>query len=107
MADEAIVSVYLMFPDAAEAERIGLAMVEGRLAACVNILGEASSIYWWQGKVERARETAAIFKTTAAGADALMAGIAAAHSYDTPAITVWPVVAAHGGYGRWVKDEVR
>jgi periplasmic divalent cation tolerance protein len=100
-----IVSVYAVFADAAEAERIGRLMVEERLAACVNILGPCHSVYRWQGKVEEAQEVPAIFKTRADRAPALVERIASLHSYDVPAAVVWPIANAPEGYRRWVVDE--
>ena len=66
------VSVYAVFANAEEAERIGRTVVEERLAACINILAPVRSIYRWQGKIETADEVAAIFKTHHWRADALM-----------------------------------
>ena len=71
------VSVYAVFANAEEAERIGRTVVEERLAACINILTPIRSIYRWQGKIETADEVAAIFKTHHWRADALMERIAA------------------------------
>jgi periplasmic divalent cation tolerance protein len=99
-----VTSVYAVFADAVEAERIGRIAVEERLAACVNILGPVRSIYRWQGAVETADEVAAIFKTTQAGADALIARIASLHSYDVPCITSWPVEKILAAYADWVED---
>lgn len=99
-----IVSVYAVFADAEEAGRIGRAMIEARLAACVNILGPCRSLYQWQGKIEESEEAPAIFKTAAASADALMAAIAQAHSYETPAIALWPVDRALPSYAAWVTE---
>ena len=62
-----VLSIYAVFADADEAERIGRTVVEERLAACVNILGPVRSIYRWQGTIETADETAAIFKTSLIG----------------------------------------
>ena len=101
-----VVSVYSTFADIAEAERIGRQVVEEQLAACVNILGPCRSIYRWQGAVETADEVAAIFKTTSATADALIARIAALHSYDVPAIAVWPIEELLDSYATWVEDNV-
>lgn len=101
-----VVSVYATFADAEEAERIGRVVVEERLAACINILGPIRSIYRWQGAVENAAEVAAIFKTTAAAADALIARIAALHSYDVPCIVTWPIDRIAIGYSQWVEDSV-
>jgi periplasmic divalent cation tolerance protein len=100
-----IVSVYAVFADAHEAERIAGVVVEERLAACANILGACHSIYRWLGKVETADEVAAIFKTRADRAQALIARIAALHSYDVPAAVAWPISAALPAYEAWVKDE--
>lgn len=104
MSASGIVSVYAVFASDEEARRIGRAMIEQRLAACVNIIGRCHSIYRWEGKTEQADEVAAIFKTAAAQADALIAAIAELHSYDVPAITVWPIDRAHPPYADWVKN---
>lgn len=101
-----IVSVYATFPATAEAERIGRMLVEERLAACVNILGPCRSIYRWQGAVEVSEEVAALFKTTAGGAQKLMARLAELHSYDVPAATVWPIPDALPAYAEWVREQV-
>ncbi|MBA2771622.1 MAG: divalent-cation tolerance protein CutA [Sphingomonas sp.] len=101
-----VVSVYSTFADAAEAERIGRQVVEEQLAACVNVLGPCRSIYRWRGAIESADEVAAIFKTTSAGADTLIARIAALHSYDVPAIAVWPIERLLEPYASWVEDNV-
>ena len=101
-----VVSVYAVFADADEAERIGRTAIEERLAACVNILGLTRSIYRWKGKVETADEVAAIFKTHHWRADALIARIAELHSYDVPAIASWPIDKILGSYADWVEDTV-
>ena len=101
-----IVSVYAIFANAEEAERIGRTVVEERLAACINILPSCRSIYRWQGKVETAEEVPAIFKTTSDQADSLIARIVALHSYDVPCITVWPVDKLLGSYADWVEQAV-
>jgi periplasmic divalent cation tolerance protein len=101
-----VVSVYAIFADDDEAERIGRQMVEERLAACVNILGPCRSIYRWQGALETADEVPAILKTTLALADALIARIAALHSYDVPCIAIWPIDKLHSDYADWVESSV-
>jgi periplasmic divalent cation tolerance protein len=101
-----VVSVYAVFATADEAERIGRAVVDERLAACVNLLGRIRSIYRWQGAVESAQEVAAVFKTTEAEADALITRIAGLHSYDVPCIATWPIDKILGSYADWVEDSV-
>lgn len=105
LARGSIVSVYAVFADADEAQRIARTVVEERLAACANILGPCHSVYRWQGAVEDAEEVAAIFKARANKAEALTARIAALHSYDVPAIAVWPVERAWPAYAEWVEGE--
>jgi periplasmic divalent cation tolerance protein len=102
-----VVSVYAIFADADEAERIGRQMIEERLAACINILGRCRSIYRWQGAIETAEEVPAILKTTRARSDALIARIAALHSYDVPCVAVWPIDKLHSDYADWVEASVR
>ncbi len=101
-----VVSVYAVFANAGEAERIGRQVVEERLAACVNLLGPIRSVYRWRGAVEQADEVAAIFKTTQAQADALITRIAGLHSYDVPCIAVWPIDKLLVDYADWVEANV-
>jgi periplasmic divalent cation tolerance protein len=101
-----VISIYAVFADANEAERIGRAMVEERLAACVNILGPVRSVYRWKGAVETADEVAAIFKTTDAQADSLMTRIAGLHSYDVPCVVTWPIDMILSPYADWVEGSV-
>jgi periplasmic divalent cation tolerance protein len=98
-----VVSVYAIFADAAEADRIGRQVVEERLAACINILAPCRSIYRWKGIVETADEVPAILKTTAAQAGALVARIAALHSHDVPCVTVWPIDKLLVSFADWVE----
>jgi periplasmic divalent cation tolerance protein len=102
-----VVSVYAVFASAEEAERIGRAMVEQQLAACINILGPVHSIYRWKGAVETADEVAAVFKTSDDAVDRLITRVAALHSYDVPCIATWPIDKVLGAYAAWVGDSVR
>jgi periplasmic divalent cation tolerance protein len=102
-----IALLYTTWPDAETAEAVAAEAVAERLAVCVNILGSGRSIYRWQGAVERAVETVAIFKTTAGSAGRLTAFIVDRHPYDTPAVVALPVAAdlSHSPYLDWVCDE--
>lgn len=101
-----VVSVYCVFASSEEAERIGRTVVQEGLAACVNVMGPCRSIYRWHGAIETAEEAPAILKTTASGADALIARIAALHSYDVPCIAVWPIDKLLLPYAEWVERSV-
>ena len=99
-----VLSVYAVFANGEEAERIGRLVVEEGLAACVNILSPIRSIYRWNGAMETASEVAAIFKTHHWRSDALMERIAELHSYETPCIVAWPIEKVVGSYADWVED---
>ena len=99
-----IVSIYAVFANAEEAEHIGRTVIEERLAACINIFPGVRSIYRWKGAIETADEVAAILKTSQDCAAALMARIAALHSYDVPCIVTWPVDKVLRSYSDWVEE---
>lgn len=100
-----IATVYAVFADQAQAERIAETVIEERLAACANILAPCRSIYRWQGKVERAEEVPVLFKT--AQPEPLITRIAELHSYDVPAAVAWPIEAVHEPYADWVSTNSR
>lgn len=101
----AYVSVYMTASSAEEADRIASALVEERLAACVNILGAIRSVYRWDGAVRNDTEVALIAKTRAALFDALAARVRALHSHDVPCIVSWPIEAGNPAYLSWIGDE--
>jgi periplasmic divalent cation tolerance protein len=99
------VFVYTTWPSAVEAEKAGGALVERRLAACVNIFPNMVSIYRWEGKLERADEAVMIVKTRASLAADVEAAVKAAHPYSTPAILVMPLEAVEQHYLGWLLAE--
>jgi periplasmic divalent cation tolerance protein len=101
----AVMFVYATAGDRAEAIRIGRAAVEARLAACANVIDGMRSIYWWQGKVEEAKEAVLILKTTEDRVAALIAQVKALHSYDCPCIEALSVVDGHPAFLDWVAQE--
>jgi periplasmic divalent cation tolerance protein len=105
LMSERAVFVYTTYPSLVEAERIGKAVLERRLAACVNILPGMVSHYWWQGKIERGEEVVMIIKTRASLAERVQAAVKELHSYDTPAILVLPVEGGEAGYLGWLMAE--
>lgn len=100
-------TVYAVFADLAEAQRIGREMVESRLAACVNILSPCRSIYRWEGAIESGTEVPTIFKTTSAKADELIMRIGELHSYAEPAIVAWPIERLPSTFGDWIEESCR
>lgn len=98
------VLIYVTFPDLAEAERVGHALVERRLAACVNILPGMISHYRWRGAIERAEEVVMIAKTRASLADDVTKAVRELHSYETPAIMTIPMTGVESNYLAWILD---
>jgi periplasmic divalent cation tolerance protein len=89
-----------------EAERIGAALVERRLAACVQVVGPIASRYRWQGAVERATEWMCVAKTSTVRYAELEEAIRELHSYEEPEIVATPIVAGSAGYLEWVSRNV-
>lgn len=100
------VIVLCTVPNEQDAMRIGGAVVQARLAACVNVLPAVRSIYRWQGAVERAEESLLLIKTTQAGFPALRDLLKEMHSYDTPEIVAVPIVEGLAGYLGWLSEQV-
>jgi periplasmic divalent cation tolerance protein len=101
-----VISVYAVFANGEEAERIGRTVIDERLAACINILGATRSIYRWQGAIETADEVAAVLKTTAMKADVLITRIAELHSYEVPCVVTWPIDKLLAPYADWVESSL-
>ena len=102
---ERAVLVYTTWPSIVEAEQAGRAMVERRLAACVNILPGMISHYWWEGKIERAEEIVMFVKTRATLAQVVADAVKERHGYKTPAIMTLPVENVDPDYHAWIAKE--
>jgi periplasmic divalent cation tolerance protein len=105
MNAERAVFVYTTYPSLVEAERIGKAVLERRLAACVNILPGMISHYWWEGAIARGEEVVMIIKTRRSLAEQVRAAVKEMHSYTTPAILVLPIEGGEPGYLDWLMKE--
>ena len=103
MTDKLVVVVTCS--SAAEARRIARAVVEARLAACVNILpGAVTSIYRWKGKVESAQERMLLIKTSRKRLRKLQAAVEKLHSYDVPEFIALPIVEGSRSYLAWLEE---
>lgn len=94
-------------PDRAAAERLAGALVEQRVAACVNILASCRSVYRWKDAVQHDDEHPVLIKTTAERYPALEAAIRAAHPYELPEIIAVPIERGLPAYLAWVDAETR
>jgi periplasmic divalent cation tolerance protein len=94
-------------PDRGAAERLADALIEQRVAACVNILAPCRSVYRWNGAVQHDEEYPLLIKTNADRYPALEAAIRAAHPYELPEIVAVKVESGLPAYLAWVTEETR
>jgi len=102
---EPFVVVITTLPDRASAHALAEALVHERLAACVNVMSECTSIYRWQGAVETAAEVPLWIKTRAALFAVVAQFIKDHHPYDLPEVIALPVTAGLAPYLKWVEHE--
>jgi len=93
-------------PSEQEAGRIAAALVERRLAACVQMIGPIESHYRWRGKIETEREWLCLVKTDASRYPELEATIRELHSYEEPEVVATPIVAGSRGYLEWIGESL-
>ena len=99
--------VYMTAGSADEARTIGEALVAEKLAACVNLINGMTSIYRWQGTVERDTETVIIAKTTSDRIAALTERVKTLHSYECPCVVALPIEAGNEGFLNWISEQVK
>ncbi|CAN0457536.1 unnamed protein product, partial [Phaeothamnion confervicola] len=99
------VLIYATFPDQAAAEAVAQALVMAGLVACANIVPGLTSIFIWEGKLEREQEVAMIMKTRTALADRVVEEARRRHPYDNPAIVVMPLAGGAAGFLDWIERQ--
>jgi periplasmic divalent cation tolerance protein len=105
--DAAFLMVYMTAADRDEARKIASALVERRLAACVNIFGVVESVYRWEGEIRRAEEIALTAKTAPECFDALAACVRELHSYTIPCVVALPLARGEADFLRWIGENTR
>jgi periplasmic divalent cation tolerance protein len=96
---------YMTASSSDEARRIGRALVEGRLAACVNVIDRMTSFYWWEGKIEEGTEAVLIAKTTRDKLAALTERVKSLHSYTVPCVVGLPIAGGNADFLTWIGTE--
>lgn len=101
------VSIYIISENEKEAYKIGEKLVEERLVGCVNIIPHLKSLYWWEGKIERADESLMFAKTRRDLLEKVIERVKELHSYSNPAILALPILDGNKDYLEWVKNETQ
>ncbi|TMA11940.1 MAG: divalent-cation tolerance protein CutA [Deltaproteobacteria bacterium] len=98
--------VYVTVGSAEEGKKLGRALVEERLAACVNRIGAIHSIYRWQGQVEESSEELLIIKTKRDLFDRVKQRVQELHSYSVPEIIALPILEGNDSYLKWLDEQL-
>ena len=98
------VVVLVTCPNKKTAEKLGHALIEGRLAACVNVIYGLTSIYRWEGRTCRDTEVLLVIKTRRLRLLALTRLVKALHPYSIPEVIALPIAGGSGAYLAWVRD---
>jgi periplasmic divalent cation tolerance protein len=106
-ANSDYVVVLTTLPAEADAEGFASALIEAKLAACVNLLPIMQSVYRWQGTVEQESERQVLIKTARLRVEALWQRVRDLHPYEVPEFVVLPVVDGSDAYLKWLGDSIR
>ena len=107
MNERSEIVVFITTGTAEEARQIADVLIGQRKAACVNILPGVSSLFWWQGKPESAKENLLIVKTKASLLEEIINSVREIHSYDIPEIIALPIIGGNLEYLDWISEEVQ
>jgi periplasmic divalent cation tolerance protein len=101
------ISVHITTKDKVEAQFIGKALLEERLVACINVIENVYSSYWWEGQIEESNEAILIAKTKAAHLQLLIGKVKDLHSYANPCIVALPIIEGSSDYLAWLAKETK
>jgi periplasmic divalent cation tolerance protein len=99
--------IYITTKDKEEARKIGKELVESRLAACINIIENVNSMYWWEGKIQNEGEAVLIAKTKESLVPELIEKVKSMHSYDCPCVVSLPILDGNKDYLEWLQKETK
>ena len=98
--------VFITAKDIAEAKTISDQLLEKKLIACANIIEGVQSVFWWQGKIDQAKETLIVLKSKQSLFKQIVKTVNAHHSYEVPEIISWPMDWGHPAYLKWLGDSL-
>lgn len=96
--------IFMTTPSKKEAATIIHILLKERLIACANVIDSISSHYWWQGKIEEAKEVLVIMKSNESLFPKIVKKVTEIHSYDTPEILALPINNISQSYFDWIKE---
>jgi periplasmic divalent cation tolerance protein len=102
--DNIVVLVTTISPE--EAQKIAGLLLSQRKVACVNILNEAQSMFWWKGRIETTKESLMIIKSKRAQLDDIVSITKSVHSYEVPEIIALPIIGGSAEYFGWLDKEL-
>lgn len=101
------VVVLITTPSKEEAERIARDLLSKKLAACVNIVSDVKSLFWWEEKIDEANECLLVIKTRLDQMEELIESVKRIHSYTVPEIIVLPIITGNTRYLEWINQTIK
>ena len=98
--------IFVTTKNKTEARKIAQGLLKERLAACINIMGGVESLFWWQGKIDKAPEALMIIKTKQKLFEKIVSKVKLWHSYQNPEIIALPIQAGSWNYLKWIDENL-
>jgi periplasmic divalent cation tolerance protein len=99
--------VFITCPDENDGKRIANLLLKERLAACVNIIPNLKSSFWWSGKIHESKEALLVVKTKKRVLRKLIRIVKDSHQYENPEIIALPIIGGSKDYTGWIEDETK
>ncbi len=96
--------VYVTTNSKSEAKKIGKALLESHLVACVNLIDKIESLFWWDGKIQNEKEAILLMKTQKTLVPKVIEKVKSLHSDDTPNITALSITQGNPDFLNWICD---
>lgn len=99
--------VFVTAANIEEARKIADKLIQDKLAACVNMIDNVKSLFWWEGKLDSAQEVMLVIKSAKSKFSKIVNAVKSVHSYEVPEIIALPIIAGEKKYLRWIDDSFR
>ena len=105
--DSGHIVIFVTAKDKEEALKISEVLLDDKLAACVNIIGQVESLFWWQGKINEENESMLVIKSKHSLLPEIIDKVKGVHTYSVPEIIALPIVGGDEDYLKWIDESVR